>query len=303
MGEPVTGPILTVAIPTYNRAELLATALRSLAEQDAPAGEWRVLAVDNNCTDKTAAQVRTLATKWPWLSLVSEPRQGLSHARNCALACCPSGWLLFVDDECTFPPGYIARALRIISERRPLVFGGPIYPWYQKPPPAWFRPEYGSFSLPNETGRSSRIFLSGGNIGFEVAALRAVGGFNPSLGMIGGSVGFGEETDAEERILQRYGPDAVWFDPEFVNFHLVRPEKYQWNSLIREHFQRGGARAHVARLLASKPADGGAAPAPDCLKPQTPVRKAYKRTWQNIAYEQGLPFVRLLGLAHGYLRM
>ena len=157
------GAILTVAIPTFNRADLLGIALQSLAEQDAEPEGWRVLVVDNNCTDQTAVQVSTMATKWPRLSLVSEPRQGLSHARNRALACCNSGWLLFVDDECTFPPGYVARALTIVRERRPLVFGGPIRPWYQKPPPAWFRPEYGSFSLPWATGRSNRIFLSGGN--------------------------------------------------------------------------------------------------------------------------------------------
>ena len=56
---------------------------------------------------------------------------------------------------------------------------------------------------------------------------------------------FGEETAVEALMLERFGPDAVWFDPDFINFHAVRPEKYLWRNLPREQFQRGTARARL----------------------------------------------------------
>ena len=286
---------LLIAIPTYNRAKLITTAIRSLMQQQNNGPRWSVLVVDNNSNDGTGERLRELGQAWPRLASVREVKPGSSNARNCALQTCRTDYLLFADDDSTFPTDYVDRALAIIDDRRPLMFGGPIHPWFTEDPPKWFREEYGSYSLPQLTRRARRISLSGANICFSTEALRSVGGYDTALGIHGEARGYGEETDVECRILQRYGPDAVWYDPKFVNFHLVRPDRYRWRPLLREHFQRGIARARVART-----ADSGVA-VPDCLRPRAPCRVVYSRRWQNIAYERGLPVIRLVGLFYARL--
>ena len=75
---------------------------------------------------------------------------------------------------------------------------------------------------------------------------------------------FGEETAVENLMLEKFGPEGVWFDPEFINFHAVRPEKYLIWNLVREQFQRGIARAQLAKAGIT----GTSCPiVPECLRP------------------------------------
>jgi GT2 family glycosyltransferase len=286
---------LLVAIPTHNRADLVANAVRSLMQQANASRRWSVLVVDNASTDNTHQLIRHLTQEWPSVRLVSESQLGSSHARNRATRESEASYILFVDDECIFPSDYIDRALAIIDERKPKMFGGPVYPWYREPPPTWFRDRYGSYSLPHATGRAKRIFFSGANMGFDRQSVLELGGFDSSLGMLGRTVGYGEETDLELRLLERFGPDCVWFDTEFINYHLVLPSKYNWGPLLREHFARGLARAHVS-ARAGVACHQDRACIPESLRPRTPPTAALERLgWQNIAYEYGLPLVRILG--------
>lgn len=294
---------LTIAIPTFNRAELVEIAVRNLMAQANTGPRWRVLVIDNRSTDDTAARLERLQREWTRLEVLNERRQGLSFARNRALDACDGGWLLFADDECKFPPDYVDRALAIIDTKAPAMFGGPVRPWYPTQPPHWYRDEYGSFSLPWLAPRASRIYLSGGNIGFSVDALRSVGGFDPALGMSGGRIAFGEETDVEERILRRFGPDSVFYDPDFYNLHAVRPEKFRWRYLIRENFQRGVSRATVFKAAAAGTEASRDVAVPACLRPEAgALLSGTPRVWQCFVYEKGLPLLRVVGQLWGRSR-
>lgn len=299
-----TLPMLTVAIPTFNRAFYVTTAVESLRGQANVSQRWRVVVVDNNSTDDTAARLRGIAAEWPRLTVVHEPRPGASIARNRALEEANEGYILYVDDECKFPADYIDRALAIIDRLAPAMFGGPIHPWYIVPPPAWFRDDYGAYSLPWATGSSNRISFSAGNMGFSVEALRWVGGFDPARGPRGNQMAFGEETVVENRILTEFGVEAVWFDAELINLHAVRPEKYRWRNMIREHFQRGVARSELSaagQVAANLPDEA----VPGCLRPQpapSQGRWAKNRQWQHVAIHYGLAAMRRAGLIWSLLR-
>jgi len=290
---------LLIAIPTFNRGELVEIAVRSLMQQANESARWKILVVNNNSTDDTEVRLGGLAAQCSRLTYVFEPEPGLSHARNRAVKECKARYVLFADDECKFPSNYVDQTLTIIDKRKPKIFGGPVLPWYSEPPPTWFKNEYGSYSLPYATSRAHRISLSGANIGFEREALIAVGCFDPALGMKGNVIGYGEETAAELRILARFGSEAVWYDADFFNYHLVQPAKYQWRSLLGEHFRRGVARAKVKQVYLQDAAPPSPT-IPECLS----FRQAHggaSRTirWQNIAYERGLPLVRHLGYVFG----
>lgn len=293
-------PRLLVAIPTFNRSHIVEIAVKSLMSQANRGERWSVLVIDNASTDDTFSCIQGLAKTWPKLKVLQESIPGSARARNRAIEECEDAYILFTDDECIFPDNYVDKALEIIDQRRPMIFGGPVLPWYREPPPSWFLDEYGSYSLPHATGRASHISLSGANIGFATEALKTVGGFDSSLGIHGASLGFGEETDLELRILRRYGKNAIWFDPDFINKHLVLPSKYSWSELFAAHFKRGLARAEIQT---SAPIFEGS-DIPECLKPspRPETQPAHPVRWQNILYTHGLGAVRKSGYLFGRIR-
>src|SRR5262245_36357876 len=99
---------VTVAICTWNRAAVLRRTLDSFMSRvpprDAP---WRLLVVNNNCTDNTEDVVREFSNRLPIVS-VFEPAPGLSNARNCALREANSHYLVFTDDDVLVSPGWLA---------------------------------------------------------------------------------------------------------------------------------------------------------------------------------------------------
>lgn len=294
-------PSLLIAIPTYNRAAIVEIAVRSLMRQANRQARWRVLVVDNDSQDDTVDRLGRLAREWPRFAHVSERTRGSSEARNRALAECTADYILFTDDECTYPADFVDRALAIIDEHRPILFGGAVHPWYQQPPPAWFKAEYGSYSLPHLRGRADRISFSGANFGLEVRAVRALGGFNGAYGIHGAARGYGEETELELRILANTGGRCVWYDPDFHCFHLVLPNKYHWKPLLKEHFQRGLARARLARMQREQP-QSVPITIPDCLRPRrSGIAEPVPFHWQHLAYERGLALVRRAGRISGHL--
>src|SRR4051812_48138560 len=72
-------PLVSIGIPTFNRAESLRRSIRSALAQDHPALE--VVVSDDGSTDNTAAVVAELAAHDARLRCVSQA-VNLGHARN-----------------------------------------------------------------------------------------------------------------------------------------------------------------------------------------------------------------------------
>lgn len=108
-------PLLHVVICTYNRAHLLKHTLDSLARQDAPPDLWRVLVVDNNCTDNTRAVVEAFKDNIRDLTIVTEPRQGLTEARQRGFRATTAPWVAFVDDDCVLHESWVRHAIDFVQ--------------------------------------------------------------------------------------------------------------------------------------------------------------------------------------------
>ena len=65
MTTPAGPLLLTIAIPTYNRAAFLRQTLAGIALQVFPRGQFEVLVIDNNSTDDTRAVVAEFAAGTP----------------------------------------------------------------------------------------------------------------------------------------------------------------------------------------------------------------------------------------------
>ena len=98
---------LTIAICTWNRAKSLRTTLLSLQQLIVPSSsDWEILIVDNNCSDDTSNVIDQFVDLLP-IRLVHETRQGLSHARNCAVGAAKGDYILWTDDDVIVDPYWL----------------------------------------------------------------------------------------------------------------------------------------------------------------------------------------------------
>ena len=192
---PAAGPDggVSVLICTYNRLPFLKKLAASIQDQLPAAYPLEIVVVDNNSSDGTAEFARDLAGRQPAFRYLFEGRQGLSHARNAGAKAAAHDFLLYLDDDALLPPHYLATLGRLLAEHDPDFLGGPLYPLYLDPKPAWF-PE--SLEIRKKTARSGfdqDVTLTGANYGVKKSVLAKVGGFDPRYGMTGGKVGMLEE--------------------------------------------------------------------------------------------------------------
>lgn len=234
---------LTVAICTYNRANMLKECLTSLQHQTAPADTWNLLIVDNNSTDNTHGTAATFAAAFPSIRVVRETKQGLSHARNRAVEECTTEWIAFLDDDAKARVHWVQTLLNVIASDDFDAFGGPYYAWhYYGPPPSWLPPEFGTYEAKQEYGLlGSNSWIPGGNCAIRLAALRKAGSFSPSMGMRGDVCAYGEETQIFYR-MQRLGC-KLGYVPTLQMDHCVLPHKYTLRWQLTSAFARGRSSA------------------------------------------------------------
>jgi GT2 family glycosyltransferase len=183
-------------------------------------------------------------------TVLSEPRPGLSRARNRALAWAAetgADALAFVDDDAVVEPGWWSALRRAWDEAPAEVacIGGPIRPRYSIPPPPWFSEGIAHALTLLDRGPEVRDLdphveaVYGANISFRVEPLRAVGGFDPALGHAGGRVFFAEEDEAQ-RALARLGY-RVRYVPGPGVVHVIPADRLTRASFIRRRFWFGAA--------------------------------------------------------------
>lgn len=87
---------ISVIVPVFNAAPWLGDCLDALQQQDAPAGGFEVIVVDNGSTDGS----RAVARGRPAVRLLSEPRQGAYAARNRGISAARGQLIAFTDADC-----------------------------------------------------------------------------------------------------------------------------------------------------------------------------------------------------------
>ena len=245
---------LSLIIATYNRARPLLEALESVVAQDAPPALWECVVVNNNSQDDTEARFADFAARHPDVALrmVREPRQGLSHARNCGIAAARGEYLAIIDDDERINPGFVAAYIRFFDTHPDAVAaGGRIIPEYPAGRPAWMsRYVERPVANPLDLGDRVRLFPAGripggGNMALRRTAVERCGGFDPALGRVGGRLIGGEESDLFAR-LARAG-ERCWYVPDAVMWHIIPPEKLTDDYLARLAYNVGVSQQLRAR--------------------------------------------------------
>jgi glycosyltransferase involved in cell wall biosynthesis len=109
----VKTPLLSVVIPTWNRAQLVCDAVRSaLAQRD---GEIEVIAVDDASTDATAQRLEAeFGTRIRLLRL--DRRRGAGGARNAGARLARGEFVAFLDSDDVWLPGKFEAEVEVFAQ-------------------------------------------------------------------------------------------------------------------------------------------------------------------------------------------
>jgi len=230
---------VSITIQTYNRSGMLAETLESLRWLRRPAAvDYEILVVDNNSTDDTREVVqRHGRVLTPRLRSVFEPRQGLSHARNRALAEARGDIVSFLDDDVAVDPGWLEAVCEAFDKYEAAVVGGRAYLIYPTAAgrPAWLPESREDLYSRLDHGPEPLVGTDKPLFGLNFSVLRRqaleVGGFDSAFGRCGRSLACGEESDLLDRIRRAGG--VVVYEPKAIVGHRVPPERLTKKWLLR----------------------------------------------------------------------
>ncbi|GAB2671462.1 glycosyltransferase [Paenibacillus thermoaerophilus] len=233
---------VTVAICTCNRERDLPETLESVRFQNYPAGDYEILIVDNNSSDRTADIAREYAAATPNARYAMEPEPGLSHARNRAIAEARGELLLFLDDDAVARPDWISGLAACFEDESVACAGGKIVPdWETASPPDWLPEDYYSYYTildyaDGVTEMNAGAVPYGANMAFRTDVLRKHGGFRTDLGRVGGKLLSGEESELIRRLKRTH---KVLYTPHAVVRHKIAAERINRKWFLRRLYWQG----------------------------------------------------------------
>ncbi len=147
----------SVIIPTYNRNQSLRETLTSLSDQTIGAASFEVVIIDDGSTDETRT---ILDQSYPFeLNYIYQNNQGGVAARNHGAQQARGVMLVFLDDDMTLQPGYLAGLLYTFQGRTRLLVRGEMQSWL--PPDSIFAKTYG---YPQQNNTSDLGLFSSNNL-------------------------------------------------------------------------------------------------------------------------------------------
>ena len=110
-------PLVTVVIPTYNRAKVILRALETAFAQTYR--NLEIIVVDDGSTDDTAA---VLAPYWERIHYIHQSNQGASSARNRGIQEAQGEYIAFLDSDDEWLPAKLERQIELLEAQPDLSF-------------------------------------------------------------------------------------------------------------------------------------------------------------------------------------
>jgi glycosyltransferase involved in cell wall biosynthesis len=252
--------LITAIVCTYNRAEYLRRAVKSLVNQTLPPDQYEIIVVDNASTDATADVIREFSHA-PQLRSIYEPIPGLSKARNTGWQNAAAEYVAYLDDDAVAAPDWLEKYVEVFGRLKPGSVGGKCEPIWEAPQPEWLADQmltslsvydwsagvYGVEASQPMT-LTEEQWVSGCNVAYPVAVLRELGGFREDLGRKGGKLLSGEETFIRRQLDAR--GYATMYHPGIVVGHHISPHRLNKRWFRRHAYGTGITAAVMQRMEA-----------------------------------------------------
>lgn len=223
-------PAVSVIIPTYNRAQLVCRAIRSVLGQSY--GDFEILVVDDASTDDTEAKVKALGdTRIRYLR--QRENQDVSAARNRGMRAARGQFIAFLDSDDEWLPEKLELQLRVMRKAPQTV--GLVYT--------------GEIARHDDGSERIRLPVHRGDVLEALLLLNITGAGSTSVLMrrdVVRVVGFFDETIPAMEDYDYWIRVARFYQFDFVNQPLVRyyeDQRGDRRSLLRESDMR--ARQHL----------------------------------------------------------
>jgi GT2 family glycosyltransferase len=269
VSSPTVTASVVICVYTEKRWDDIVAAVDSVAAQDVPAAETLVV-VDHN--PALLERARAAFDRDGVRVLPNVKKQGLSGARNTAVAEAVGDVVVFLDDDAKAREGWLGALLAPYSDPTVAAVGGIAHPRWPTNRP---RVLPGSAPYdPNATGELDWIVgctytgqptyqtevrnLMGCNMSFRREVFERVGGFAEDIGRIGKNPLGCEETELCIRARQAYTRAGekirIVFEPAAAVDHRVSSDRVEWAYLRRRSWAEGLSKAAVSKLVGSEDA-------------------------------------------------
>lgn len=237
-------PTVTVAICTYNRVAYLRQTLVGAVAQNYPADRLEILVIDNGCTAQMKSAVQEFAGSRFALRYVAEPKSGLNHARNRAVAESRHNILVLADDDILVQPDWIRRLVtpfvRDLAEQIGCV-GGEVVPVFPEGKPDWVSEWHAPLAFRETPGPLTADQIPmGANLAIRRSVLVRTGSFTDGLDRVPGNLFAGGEREMIRRI--RAAGWRIWFAPDAAVEHQMPASRTTFAYAARHAFDSARSR-------------------------------------------------------------
>ena len=243
-GQPLAK--VSVIIPTQRRPRGLTIAVGSVFRQaGVDPARLELVVVDNDQTPSAQARVAEMARTAPFpVVYVHEPRPGVSHARNAALAAAKGELIAFLDDDEQAPEGWLAALLAVQGAFDADVVFGPVrarLPASVRRHRAYLE-RFFSREGPVEAGPIAHHYGCGDSLVRRAALPHPTAPFDVSRNHIGGEDNLMFDRMRADGARFAWAPEAwVWEDPE--------PSRLTLGYTLRRAFAYGQAPTSDCAML------------------------------------------------------
>jgi glycosyltransferase involved in cell wall biosynthesis len=243
--------LLSVIVPTRNRANMLKRALESITKQNLSQECFETIVVDNGSTDETREVVDSFVEKIPNLRYLYEETPGLHVGRHKGLKEAKADILVYADDDIEAFPTWLEGIAKAFEDKDVALVGGKNLPKFESDPPAWIKQMWetnrkgykkvGALSildLGNNVEKISPLLVYGCNYSIRKSVLIEAGGFHPD-GMPQELIRYrGDGETHVSMYIQNKGYKAI-YTPKASIYHIVPSKRMTEDYFCTRAFNQG----------------------------------------------------------------
>lgn len=247
MKNPSFSISVVICAYTEERWNELLTSVESIQRQTLPPHEILVV-IDHN----PALYQQTCQALTGVIVIENHEPQGLSGARNSALAVVKGSVIAFMDEDATASPDWLETLSVHYHESSALGVGGHINPVWQTGRPGWFPEEFDWVvgctyrGLPEQPAPVRNLI--GCNMSFRREVFSSVGNFRVGIGRIGTLPIGCEETELCIRARQFWPEQDFIYEPKAVVYHRVPAKRSNLKYFLSRCYSEGISKAMISRF-------------------------------------------------------